>query len=304
MRRFFSFAALLAAAVAPPASAATRAPDAASTSGTSFFDFLIREPGVTFSGGVSYGPGERHRLDLFEPSTQTDGPIVLFIYGGAWTSGDRATYKFVGSALAARGLTAVVADYRLYPQVKFPDFVEDAARAYAWVERYLAQTDGRRRPIFLMGHSAGAHIAALLAVDQRWIAEAAPGAKAPAGLIGLAGPYAFDPTTWDSTSAIFAPVANTPDCARPAHLVRRKGPPTLLLHGADDRTVGLFNMMEFADALRARGASVRTQVYPGIGHVGLISAIAKLLRWRASVLDDVVAFIEDQSRRAPKAPER
>ncbi|MCE1238060.1 MAG: alpha/beta hydrolase [Hyphomicrobiales bacterium] len=301
MHKAFSLAALLVAAVAPPAEAATRTPAEASTSGTSFFDFLIREPGVRFIGGIPYGPDERHRLDVFAPDRRAAGPIVLFLYGGAWTSGDRSTYEFVGTALAARGITTVIADYRLYPQVRFPGFVEDAARAYGWVDRHLARADGGLRPIFLMGHSAGAHIAALLAVDRHWLAAAAPQAAPPAGLVGLAGPYAFDPTTWDTTAAIFAPVADRADRARPAHLVRRKGPPTLLLHGADDRTVGLFNTKDFADALTARGTTVRTIVYADIGHVGLVSALAKPFRWRADVLDDVVAFIEQGVERAGRA---
>lgn len=301
MRKISSLAAILVAAVAPAAPAATRTSAEASTSGTSLFDFLIREPGVVFTGGVPYGPDERHRLDVFAPATRTSGPIVLFFYGGAWTSGDRGTYEFVGTALAARGITTVVADYRLYPQVSFPGFVEDAARAYAWVDRRLAHAGGRRRPVFLMGHSAGAHTAAMLAVDRHWLAAAAPHAAAPAGLIGLAGPYAFDPTTWDTTAAIFAPVAGKADRARPARLVRRRGPPTLLLHGADDRTVGLFNTTEFAEALSAHGTPVRTVVYPDIGHVGLVSAIAKPLRWRADVLDDVAAFVEGRTDRARRA---
>ncbi|MBV5263856.1 alpha/beta hydrolase [Pinisolibacter aquiterrae] len=307
MHKAFSLAALLVTAVAPPAEAATRTPAEASTSGTSFFDFLIREPGVRFDGGIPYGPDARHRLDVFAPDRLSSGPIVLFLYGGAWTSGDRSTYEFVGTALAARGITTVIADYRLYPQVRFPTFVEDAARAYGWVDRHLARTDGGLRPIYLMGHSAGAHIAALLTVDRRWLAAAAPRAAAPravapAGLVGLAGPYAFDPTTWDTTAAIFASVAGRADRARPAHLVRRKGPPTLLLHGADDRTVGLFNTKEFAEALTARGTSVHTVVYPDIGHVGLVSALAKPLRWRADVLDDVVAFVERGGERESRAP--
>ena len=291
MNKVFSLAALLVAAVAPAAPAMEATPARASTSGTSFFDFLIREPGVVFTGGVPYGPDERHRLDVFAPAAATSGPIVLFLYGGAWTSGDRSTYEFVGTALAARGITTVVADYRLYPQVRFPGFVEDAARAYAWVDRHLARAQGRRCPVFLMGHSAGAHIAALLAVDRRWLAAAAPQAAAPAGLVGLAGPYAFDPTTWDTTAAIFSPVAGRADRARPARLVRHRGPPTLLLHGADDRTVGLFNTTEFAEALAAHGTPVGTIVYPDIGHVGLVSALAKPFRWRADILDDVVAFV-------------
>lgn len=302
MHKVFSLAALLVAAVAPTAEAAARTPAEASTSGTSFFDFLIREPGVRFIGGIPYGPDARHRLDVFAPEHRASGPIVLFLYGGAWTSGDRATYEFVGTALAARGITTVIADYRLYPQVRFPAFVEDAARAYGWVDRHLARAGGGRRPVFLMGHSAGAHIAALLAVDRRWIAAAAPHAAAPAGLVGLAGPYAFDPTTWDTTAAIFAPVADRADRARPAHLVKRKGPRTLLLHGSDDRTVGLFNTKDFAEALAARGTSVHTIVYPDIGHVGLVSAIAKPFRWRADVLDDVVAFVARGGERQSRAP--
>ncbi|NLH80304.1 MAG: alpha/beta hydrolase [Phyllobacteriaceae bacterium] len=304
MHRAFSLAALLVATVAPVSEAAMRTPAEASTSGTSFFDFLIREPGVRFTGGIPYGPDERHRLDVFAPATRPSGPIVLFLYGGAWTSGDRSTYEFVGTALAARGITTVIADYRLYPQVRFPAFVEDAARAYGWVDRHLARADGGRRPVFLMGHSAGAHIAALLAVDRRWLAAAAPHAAAPAGLVGLAGPYAFDPTTWETTAAIFTPVADRADRARPARLVSRRGPPTLLLHGADDRTVGLFNTTEFAEALDAHGTAVRTVVYPDIGHVGLVSAIAKPFRWRADVLDDVVAFVERGTRSAARAPHR
>lgn len=302
MKAIFSLAGLLVAAVAPPAEAASV--PIASTSGTSYFDFLVREDGVAFEGAVPYGPDARHRLDVFTPVGRPDGPIVLFLYGGAWTSGDRATYEFVGTALAARGITTVVADYRLFPQVRFPGFVEDAARAYGWVDRHLAREGGRRRPVWLMGHSAGAHIAAMLAVDPRWIARAAPQASPPAGLVGLAGPYAFDPTTWDTTAEIFAPVAGRADRARPAHLVRARIGPTLLLHGGDDRTVGLFNTRDFAAALRSRGTSVRTVVYPDIGHVGLVSALAKPFRWRADVLDDVVAFIAGAGRSGGSASSR
>lgn len=282
------------AGIAAPAPASI-----ASTSGRSALDFLIREDGVRFEGAIAYGPHSRHRLDVFTPLARADGPIVLFLYGGAWTSGDRGTYEFVGTALASRGITTVIADYRLHPEVLYPAFVEDAALAYGWVDRHLARGDDAARPVFLMGHSAGAHIAALLAVDDRRLAAGAPGAARPAGLIGLAGPYAFDPTTWKSTAAIFAPAAEAPDRGRPIAFVGARRPiPALLLHGRLDRTVMLQNTRDFTAALVAAGGEARAIEYAGIGHVGLVSALARPLRWRAEVLDDVDAFIGRATRSA------
>lgn len=265
----------------------------ASTSGRSPLDFLIREKGVAFEGDLAYGPLQRHRLDVFTAAGRPAGPIVLFFYGGSWSSGERRLYEFVGTALAARGLTTVVADYQLYPEVRHPSFVEDAALAYGWVDRHLARAGEKRRPVVLMGHSAGAHIAALLAVDPGHIAAAAPEAGRPSGLVGLAGPYAFDPTTWEETAAIFAPAAATAERARPIAFVGRARPiPTLLAVGGRDRTVHPFNARDFAAALEAAGGVVRLVTYRGVGHVGLITAFAKPLRWRAGVVGDVTAFVE------------
>lgn len=293
MRKTLSVLASLVATILPGSAAGAECREVASTSGNSIFDVFVREPGVAWRGDVAYGALPRQRLDVFTPCAAPNGPIVLFFYGGAWTSGDRETYEFVGTALASRGLTTVVADYRLHPEVRYPAFVDDAARAYAWVDRELARRGGRRRPVFLMGHSAGAHIAALLAVDRRRLAEGAPHAARPAGLIGLAGPYAFDPTTWKTTRAIFETALDAPDKGRPVALVGRHRPiPSLLLTGADDRTVAAFNATDFAAALAAAGGSVRRIDYSGIGHVGLISSFARPLRWRAAVLDDVVDFVE------------
>lgn len=286
-RRKFSFG------LAPRAGAAASDRPPASTSGRSALDFLIREKGVAFEGGIAYGPQARHRLDVFTPIARPGGPIVLFFYGGSWTSGDRGLYEFVGTALAGRGLTTVVADYRLFPEVRHPGFVEDAALAYGWVDRHLARAPAGRRPVVLMGHSAGAHIAALLAVDPSLLAAAAPEAAPPAGLVGLAGPYAFDPTTWEATAEIFAPAAATEERARPVAFVGRSRPiPALLVVAGRDRTVHPFNARDFAAALEAAGGTVRLVTHRGVGHVGLITALAKPLRWRADVLGDVVAFVE------------
>lgn len=271
--------------------AGTFTPMAFLSSGEIFSRF-VAERGPTITSGIAYGANPRQKLDVYRPKVPCpDGPVVVFLYGGGWNSGDRGTYGFAGSALAARGITAVVPDYRLHPEVKFPGFVDDAAMAYAWVAKNVAQSGGKNRPIVLMGHSAGAHSAALLAYDPSYLARAGANLPKPAGLIGLAGPYAFDPTTWPSTKHIFD-TAKTADSARPVAFVRAGAPPALLLHGADDTTVKLYNTRDLVTALKAAGTAVETAEYPGIGHIGLVLTLAGPLRWRAPTLDAAVRFVE------------
>jgi acetyl esterase/lipase len=257
------------------------------------YSALVAERDARIRAGVAYGRLARQKLDIYEPGrADGTGPIVLFLYGGSWTSGDRAIYGFVGSAFAARGVTTVVADYRLYPHVRFPTFNEDAALAYRHVADELAVRDGRARPIILMGHSAGAHMAALLAFDRRYLDTAAPGRPRPAGLIGMAGPYAFDPTTWPDTKDIFATTASRPNAARPVAFVRPDAPPTLLLHGAADDVVTPTASRDLFAALKAAGVMAEKVEYVGVGHVGLVLTLSAPFRWRADTLSTALAFIE------------
>lgn len=259
----------------------------------SIYSALTSEAVAETSIGLAYGDNPRQRLDIYRPPRSAEkSPIVIFYYGGNWKSGSRSTYRFVGAALASRGFTTVIPDYRLFPEVQFPAFVEDAANAYAWVAAKMASECGGGRPIVIVGHSAGAHIAALLALDRSYLEAAAPGAVPPAALIGLAGPYAFDPTTWPSTKEIFASVAGSPDRARPLTFARAGAPPALLLHGSADDTVRLYNTRELAATLAGKGDVVEATEYDGIGHVGLVMAISRPLRWRAPVLDDMTRFID------------
>ncbi|KAB2911114.1 MAG: alpha/beta hydrolase [Hyphomicrobiaceae bacterium] len=257
----------------------------------SLYSSIVADGGSTLVQGVPYGPLGRNLLDVYRPASgDRSGPIVLFLYGGGWRSGERSTYGFVGAALAARGITTVIPDYRLFPEVRFPSFVEDAARAYAWVDATLASAPGGRRPIVVIGHSAGAHIAALLALDTRYLGAAGPDLARPAGFVGLAGPYAFDATTYPSTAEIFTPAVGSQD-ARPLSFVSERAPPALLLHGTKDETVGLWNTRALAEALQARGRDARKIELEGIGHAGLVLAISRPLRWRAPVLREIVAFV-------------
>jgi acetyl esterase/lipase len=261
---------------------------------------LFGDWGPSVESDIAYvdDTNPRHRLDVYRPPSGTSerDAIIVFLYGGSWTSGDRGTYAFVGQALAARGYTTVIPDYRLYPEVQFPKFVEDAAAAYAWTERNLARSCTPARPIIVAGHSAGAHMAAQLAFDRRFIASQNPAATPPAALIGLAGPYTFEPTTWPSTRDAFASVSATPDVARPITFVKPGDPPALLVHGLADDLVNLKNTRELAAALTAIGTRVDTAEYENIGHIGLVLTLSKFFRWRAPTLDNIDQFARTFSR--------
>ncbi len=259
----------------------------------SFYSMLTADRGVTVERGISYGPNTRHKLDIYRSTKEIKGPIAIFFYGGRWREGDRGIYGFLGAALASRGITTIIPDYRLYPEVMFPAFQQDAARAYGWVHNNLAASSktGEARSIIIMGHSAGAHIAALLAFDPQYLATAKV-LTPPAGLISLAGPLAFDPTTDPTTKDVFASVSNA-DNARPLSFAGQGKTPTLLIHGLDDETVGPWNSRDFASALRKKKVPVCKQELTSLGHVGLILAVSKPLRWRGPVLEASIAFIKD-----------
>lgn len=259
---------------------------------------LASEDGFIATRDVPYGADTRHRLDIYQPSSgaKTGRPAVLFFYGGSWRSGDRTHYRFVGQALAQRGIVTVIPDYRLYPDVRFPAFVEDAAAALAWLHANADDYGIDPAKVTVVGHSAGAHTAAMLAIDDRFVRTAGLRREHIAGVVGLAGPYGFDPLAYRSTRPIFAEVDDV-NTARPVALVTSgvtNGsalPPFTLLHGADDTTVMLRNSEQLADALRATGTNVRLKVYDGVGHYRILLAFFPPLADWAPVIEDVVVAV-------------
>jgi acetyl esterase/lipase len=249
----------------------------------------VPKSGVVITRDIAYGKLPRQTLDIYRPvHTNAATKLVVFLYGGAWNSGSKAMYPFVAATLARAGIAVVVPDYRLYPAVKYPDFLRDCAQAVAWTQAHPAQTATGR--LFLAGHSAGAYNAAMLALDPTWLRAAGADPGAIAGLIGLAGPYDFLPITDEAVKPIF-PHAG-PD-TQPITYASRAAPPTLLLAGTDDRQVRPRNSIALAHRLTAAGASATLILYPGIGHIGLITAMAPAFQWRAPVFADVVRFIRD-----------
>ena len=255
-------------------------------------DTLVPEGTYDRQEGIAYGASPRQKLDIYRPAKdETTGPVVIFLYGGSWKSDERGKYRFVGEALTRKGTTVVIPDYRLYPDVTFPAFMTDAAKAVRWTLDNFNFPNQKPRPVFLAGHSAGAHIAALLAVDARYLTKEGVSAGQICGVIGIAGPYAFDPFEYRSTRPVFAGLADR-DRARPVKQISGKTPPFLLLHGDADGTVRPSNTVEFADALRAAGTTVRSELIPGIGHYRIVMAMATPFDDIAPVNERISGFIE------------
>ena len=143
---------------------------------------------IQLTQSVAYAERSRHRLDVCQPRGAVAAPVIIFFYGGAWQSGYKELYRYVAKSLARRGYVAVVPDYRIYPEVHYPDFLDDGARAVRWVKDNVHRFGGDPEKIFLMGHSAGAHIAAMLSIDSTWLDKVGlvPG-RDLAGLIGILG---------------------------------------------------------------------------------------------------------------------
>lgn len=246
----------------------------------------VARDGYTRTADIAYGPLPRQTLDLYLPTTpRPDGKTVVFFYGGAWSSGSKGQYLFVAQALAARGIAVVIPDYRLYPEVRFPAFVEDGAKAVRWA----ADKVGVDR-LFVMGHSAGAQIASMLVVDTPYLAKAGVDRMKMRGLIGLSGPYDFLPLTSRKLQDIFGGPDNR--AIEAITFATAPLPPALLISGDDDSTVYPRNSVSLAAAWRAAGTPVELKLYPGVGHIDVVAAFSDLLRGRAPTRDDVLAWID------------
>lgn len=259
---------------------------------------LTPEDGYSVRRDLRYGDGARRTLDLYLPDDATaDSPLVVFFYGGEWTSGAKADYAFVGEAFAARGFVTAIPDYRLYPQVRYPAFLEDGAAAVAWVRAHRPDATGRPRPVYLAGHSAGAYIVAMLTLDGRWLPPPdGSGCRAVIAAAALSGPYDFLPLTDPTLTQIFGP-DDIPAATQPIAHVNGAAAPMFLASGAEDTTVRPGNSERLAARIARRGGRVDLRLYPDRGHIALVAALSRPFRGLAPVLDDMVAFF----RRHPPA---
>ena len=257
---------------------------------------LVRSDTYTATDGVAYGPLARQKLDVYTPMSAAPAagwPVVVFFYGGNWTSGERSEYKFVGEALAARGVLVLVADYRLYPEVTYPSFVEDSALALSYGLEHAGALGGDPHRVFVMGHSAGGYNAAMLALDPRWLKATGHAPSELRGWIGLSGAYDFFPLEPGQPARPVFHHPDYPEHAQPIDDVTSTSLQAFLGVPFVDKVVSPErSTLAMAAKLRAAGVPVSLHRYDHVSHALMIGVFARPLRSMAPVLDDTVAWIQ------------
>jgi acetyl esterase/lipase len=247
---------------------------------------------------LRYGAHQRALLDLTLPRDATaTTPLVVFFHGGGWEFGSRRDYAFLARAFAAEGVATALPDYRLWPDARWPDFVQDGAAALTWLR---TAPDLPRGPVFVMGHSAGGFIAAALALDPRWLDRATlPGGHAAlAGAVLVSAPIAWQPTD-EPVRSIFAPAPGGRIAAVPEPAALAAAPPLLLIHGTADTVVGAFHSTQLARDIAAARGTAHLHLMDGAGHIAPMVALAEPARrfgWaRPDVWEAALAFIRRQA---------
>ncbi|MGQ0556086.1 MAG: alpha/beta hydrolase [Nitrospiraceae bacterium] len=244
----------------------------------------------------AYGPEPSQKLDIYLPADPKDKhmDVIVFFYGGRWTYGAKEDYRFVGATFVKEGFIVVIPDYRKYPQVRFPMFVEDGAKALAWVSDHITEFHGDPARIHVLGHSAGAHIGALLAVNPQYLADEGKDRSLTIhDFVGLAGPYAFTPDEPDLED-MFGPPQNYLNMQVPTFIDGTE-PPMLLLYGDKDTAVKLANLEKLERRIKQRGGCVRSRIYPDTDHTDLIGALSWWNRQRVPVVGDITKFFWSMS---------
>jgi acetyl esterase/lipase len=243
---------------------------------------------------IAYGEAALQKLSLYIPrstSENTPAPVLVFFHGGRWSEGSKEQYKFVADSFTKEGYIVALADYRKYPEVKFPAFVEDVASALAWVHNNIADYNGDLSRLYLSGHSSGAHMAALVATNGEYLAAHKLERDIIAGFAGLSGPYAFEPEAADLKD-MFGPPERYP-LMRASNFVDGNQPPMLLLHGLDDDTVVLENAKKLSDAIHREGGDVTLKTYEDINHVETIGSLMWFWSYKAPVKADMLEFFRN-----------
>ena len=259
---------------------------------TAFNTLTPKDPAVTAARDVAYGEGPRHKLDIYAPKgAKGPVPVLVYFYGGGWSTGKRQDYSFVGKALASRGFLTILPDYRLFPEVRYPDFLKDGAAAIRWAQDHAAEYGGDPSRIVLAGHSAGGYNAVMLALDTEFVRAAGVRPGVIKAAAGLAGPYDFAPFTEAYSRNAFGQYPD-PAATQPVNYVARDSVPIWMGYGLKDKVVYPQNIDSLERELKAKGARYEARRYPDVDHAGMVLALSQPFRGTAPVLSEMTAFLK------------
>ncbi|MCC5854131.1 MAG: alpha/beta hydrolase [Idiomarina sp.] len=238
---------------------------------------------------IAYGADARQKFDLYLPTSTDQRPaVVVFVYGGAWDQGSKDQFEFVGQAFARLGYTTVIPNYRLYPDVEFPAFIDDVASAISAFPEHLHEDCPSGREIILVGHSAGAHTAALLLADTQYFERHRVNPSHIKAFIGMSGPYDL-PLEHERVKEKFSQVEG--DEANPVALAHGDMPVTLLIHGESDTIAKPEHSEKFQARLEALGVQVTSHYYRRTRHADVVASLASPLRFWTPAYDDIQTFL-------------
>jgi acetyl esterase/lipase len=232
-------------------------------------------PEVEMIAGISYADGspedaDKHKLDLYLPRDKKNFPVLMFLHGGSWRSGDRSAYRALGDRLARAGIGVAIPSYRLMPQNPHPAQIEDAAAAFAWVVQKAARYGGDPSRIYLSGHSAGAHLAALLALDEKYLGKFALPRTSIHGVIVISGIYDVDKLD----TFLVAANADRHDASPVAHA--HSGSPFFLVSYCQWDYFGLPKQArDFTRTLKKNFVGAELLYLPGENHISEVISLAQ-----------------------------
>jgi acetyl esterase/lipase len=245
---------------------------------------------------VEFGEHPRQRLDVYVPKEiGVKAPVVVFFYGGSWKGGKRQDYAFVGHAFNAEGYIAVIPDYRLVPEVRYPDFLIDNANALRWVAAHISDYGGDPERLFVLGHSAGAYNALMLGLATEMFAENGLTLPAISAAAGLAGPYDFIPMVYQATKDAFEGVPDLPS-TQPVNLVSPESPPMLLVTGTEDELVSPKHSHSLQKSSEENRANSTLLTYEGVGHIKLLLSLGKPFHDSTPAFEDIIDFFSEVER--------
>ena len=273
---------------------------ACANSGTTLLNNFAKTNDYTKISNISYGAHPQNKLDIYNPSISatknSKNAVIVFFYGGCWgecTTLTKSDYLFVAQSLASRGFTTVIADFRQYPDVDFKGLMLDASNIIRWTSQNISKYGGDPNRIIVAGHSSGAHIASMLALNPRYLDSVTR--KSIRGFVGLAGPYDFLPLD-EAYQRVLFDSSNNYASSQPISFLSATAPPLLILHGGEDTTVGKHNAINLSKKAERLGVKHQLILYPAHDHVSILAALSRPLQGRSSVLKNIVSYSKKYTR--------